>query len=251
MAGLSRRFREAGYALPKYMLPLAAGTCFDYALASFEHCFAEEFIFVVRDEASTADFVRRRCERLALKFTVIELTAPTAGQADTVEIGINAAQVGSEQAITIFNIDTFRPGYRPPGPASQGDGFLEVFEGEGSNWSFVEPRRSGGCGVLRTTEKDPISRLCCTGLYFFRTAGDFRWALARERTGPDRRLGELYVAPIYNHLIKAGRDIRFSLIDGSAVAFCGVPEEYVKLRDNPRSLPSLPGDGGTLRGRGL
>ena len=240
MAGLSRRFREAGYALPKYMLPLGEATCFDYAIASFEQCFAqEEFIFVIRDEASTADFVRHRCERLALKFTIIALATTTAGQAETVEMGIDAADVAADRDIAIFNIDTFRPGYRPPSAASRGDGFLEVFEGDGNNWSFVEPRPSSACGVLRTTEKDPISRLCCTGLYYFSRADDFRWALARERTSPGRRLRELYVAPIYNHLIKAGRDIRFNLIDASAVVFCGVPEEYVRLRDNPLELPAL------------
>ena len=29
MAGLSRRFSEAGYDQPKYMLPLEGGPCFD------------------------------------------------------------------------------------------------------------------------------------------------------------------------------------------------------------------------------
>jgi hypothetical protein len=39
-------------------------------------------------------------------------------------------------------------------------------------------------------------------------------------------LTELYVAPIYNLLIRRGADIRFHVIDESEVIFCGVPSEY-------------------------
>ena len=38
--------------------------------------------------------------------------------------------------------------------------------------------------------------------------------------------GELYVAPLYNHLIAAGQDIRFTEIAPDEVIFCGIPAEY-------------------------
>lgn len=39
MAGLSRRFAEAGYAQPKYMLPLPGGSVFAHAVGSFREYF--------------------------------------------------------------------------------------------------------------------------------------------------------------------------------------------------------------------
>lgn len=234
MAGLSRRFTDAGYPLPKYMLPLWDGTCFDYAVGSFAGLFASErFLFVVRSAMETPAFVAARSAALGIaQHDVVVLDEPTAGQGETVEIGIDRAGIADGEALTIFNIDTFRPGFSPPA-TEIGDGYLEVFRGSGSNWSFVAPAADGSNRVSRTTEKDPISDLCCTGLYQFARAGDFRAALAVERVNEHRALAELYVAPIYNHLIAGGKDIRYTTIEPDEVIFCGVPAEYEALRAGP------------------
>lgn len=88
--------------------------------------------------------------------------------------------------------------------------------------------------AARTTEKIPICDLCCTGLYNFRSVDDFRYALAAERASPSS--AELYVAPIYNHLIRLGRDIRYTVIERDEVIFCGVPQEYDALANDRNSL---------------
>ena len=43
-------------------------------------------------------------------------------------------------------------------------------------------------------------------------------------------LRELYIAPLYNLLIREGRDIRYELIPRDSVIFCGVPAEYDEFR---------------------
>jgi hypothetical protein len=48
-----------------------------------------------------------------------------------------------------------------------GEGYLEVFRGEGDNWSFVRPIAEESTQIDLTTENTPISDLCCTGLYHF------------------------------------------------------------------------------------
>jgi hypothetical protein len=139
---------------------------------------------------------------------------------------------GWSGALTIFNIDTFRPGFAFPGePLASADGWLEVFRGAGANWSYVKPAPGPGPWALETAEKRPISDLCCTGLYHFARAADFRAALAAERCAPQAR--ELYVAPLYNHLIAAGARIGWRLIERSEVAFCGTPAEYEGLNSSP------------------
>ena len=230
MAGLSRRFTQAGYTVPKYMLPVGRTTVFAHAVGSFSELFANTpFLFIARHVADTEAFLRRECASLGIADARIAmLEQETAGQAETVELGLEQAGVGDDEPVTIFNIDTFRARYAYPDAAwfAASDGYLEVFRGSGANWSYVGPAEDGGGEplVARTTEKQPISDLCCDGLYHFARAGDFRSALAQERASPT--LPELYVAPLYNHLIHAGRRVHYEVVPEEVITFCGVPAEY-------------------------
>jgi hypothetical protein len=226
MAGRSQRFYDAGYDRPKFMLELAGRSVFAHAVASFEAAYAATpFLFIAAAEA--APFVRAEARALGIAdFEVASLAAPTAGQAETVERGVEA--VGWSGPLTIFNIDTFRPGFAfPPEPLASADGWLEVFRGEGANWSYVKPAPSLEPWALETAEKKPISDLCCTGLYHFARTAEFLEALAAERAAP--QAAELYVAPLYNHLIARGRRVGWRLIEAHEVVFCGTPAEYRAL----------------------
>lgn len=239
MAGLSSRFRDAGYASPKYMLPVHGHTAFDYSVGGFLDAFRnDEFYFIFREIGGIREFLEARLRALAVqKPVLIELQDVTAGQADTVMQGLRIAATQETSPLTIFNIDTFRIDFRLPPFWNNCDGYLEVFRGEGANWSFVEADQDRGHdSVKRTTEKDPISDLCCSGLYHFARFDDFAFAFFEEGIRPSTPLKERYVAPIYNHLIAAGRDIRFDLIPQSNVVFCGVPSEYENILLKPESV---------------
>jgi hypothetical protein len=226
MAGRSQRFYDAGYQLPKYRLELDGRSVFAHAVASFQADFAATpFLFIAAAEAEA--FVRAEAHALGVaEFEVVSLTSVTAGQAETVERGIDAT--GWDGPLTIFNIDTFRPGFAFPGaPLADADGWLEVFRGEGANWSYVKPAPGPEPWALETAEKKPISDLCCTGLYHFARSQDFRDALSAERLRP--QAAELYVAPLYNHLIARGQRIGWRLIGVDDVVFCGTPAEYEGL----------------------
>jgi len=228
MAGLSSRFSAAGYDGPKFMLPLGGRTVFDHAIGSFGAYFAGvPFLFIARGGGAVADFVADSCAALGIKNVQIEmLSEPTAGQAETVERGLIGAGVPEGTPITIFNIDTFRPGFQFPDQpwSASSAGYLEVFRGEGSNWSYVRPAADASDRVVETAEKRPISNLCCTGLYHFARAQDFLVSLGLERRMPST--AELYVAPLYNHLIREGMAIHYRLVPPSEIVFCGVPSEY-------------------------
>jgi hypothetical protein len=230
MAGRSQRFYDAGYDRPKFMLQLSGRSVFAHAVGSFEAAFADTpFLFIAAAEA--APFVRQEARALGVaQFEVVSLSSPTAGQAETVERGVEA--LGWAGPLAIFNIDTFRPGFALPGePLASADGWLEVFRGSGANWSYVKPAPGPEPWALETAEKRPISDLCCTGLYHFARAADFHAALAAERAAP--QASELYVAPLYNHLIAAGRRIGWRLVEADEVVFCGTPAEYEALKERP------------------
>jgi len=232
MAGLSRRFSDAGYAMPKYMLQARGRSVFAHAVASFEAYFETlPFFFALRDVQGTADFVAAECRALGIRDArIVVLDAPTSGQAETVALGLERGSVPRSEPLTIFNIDTFRPGFRYPTgfDVTAIGGYLEVFRGSGANWSYVRPSAPGSDRVAETTEKVPISDLCCTGLYHFGSAGLFLDAYRPFRDGAAEAMGlkETYVAPMYNLLLREGRDIRYAVVDPDEVIFCGVPAEY-------------------------
>jgi hypothetical protein len=232
MAGLSSRFFNAGYVLPKYMLDAHGQTLFAHAVNSFSLYFDTHFfLFIVRDLYDTEYFVQKECNKLGIKnYQIIVLYNNTNGQADTVRLGLKAANI-LNQSITIFNIDTFRPGFIFPDFIENCDGYLEVFKGQGDNWSFVKAIDNSQ-RVIETAEKKPISNLCSTGLYYFKSSDNFMCAFEKESKKDSSELcnGEIYVAPMYNDLIKNNKDIRYHLIHDNEVIFCGVPEEYENFK---------------------
>lgn len=245
MAGVSRRFKDAGYSLPKFMLDAHGHSLFEHAVNSFQRYFDEEhFVFVHQDSPAISTFLNDKLEELGIRrATTVALPKPTRGQAETVAAGLDYVHAEGHQPLTIFNIDTFRPGFAHDVDALRADGYLETFIGDGENWSFVKADANGR--VTETTEKRRISPYCCTGLYHFSQARLFMEAFDVESRRGTQELvgGELYVAPLYNRLIQQNLRIAFTVIDRSAVVFCGVPAEYnAFLRSSHRTIGRLEGD---------
>ncbi len=232
MAGLSLRFQKAGYTEPKFKLSLAGQSVFSYAVRSFESYFhKDEFLFIYRTENGIENFISKECKSMGIERPILAgLSGPTRGQAETVFQGLEVAKIDEEKAITIFNIDTFRPHFRFPEDLNLNviDGYLEVFRGSGPNWSYVRPFSRENRRVLETSEKVVISDLCCTGLYYFRKVDLFKTAFTQHVS--NGYLGELYVAPLYNILIRSGSNIHYHEIKSDQVNFCGVPAEYEALK---------------------
>ncbi|WP_110630662.1 glycosyltransferase family 2 protein [Salinicola salarius] len=229
MVGASSRFFKAGYDRPKYQLPLWGETVFYWVMRSFHKYFDQQtFLFILRDDYQARDFVQAEIHRLGISdFSIVVLDAMTQGQADTVAHGL--CDVADEEPITIFNIDTLRYDFELPDFINDSDGYLEVFHGEGDHWSFVGP--GVDFTVLRTTEKDRISDLCSDGLYHFASKALFLSAFENAVQNDIKSKGEFYVAPLYNFLIQAGKDIRYLEVSSLNIDFCGTPDEYEALVD--------------------
>lgn len=238
MAGLSQRFFTAGYEKPKYMLEIDGFPVFDYALRSFEGRFgSEDFLIVCRPEYSTPEFVASRLAANGVEARTVVLEHNTRGQAETVALGLDRLACDDATPLTIFNIDSFRPGFSMTDDEYAADGYLETFLGAGEAWSFVEPAGHGIAG--RVTEKVRISDECCTGLYYFRTCALFRQAYADECACPSQHLSEHYVAPVYNQMMARGMTVRYRTIPLEDVIFCGVPAEYEALMADHSCLTRL------------
>lgn len=231
MAGNSSRFFKSGFTVPKYQLELWGAPMFDWVLKSFEKYHkTDEFRFVVRSDFQAADFVAARCNYVGIKnFSIIELDYETKGQADTVRLGLSSVNI--DEPIYIFNADSFHLNFTKPEIELNVGGVLDVFEGEGLHWSFVEPDDTSPLPnrVKRTTEKVRISNLCSDGMYIFSSANQFLEAFNRGAEMVSAQSGEIYIAPLYNELIAQGIDVVYRVIDSSQLYFCGTPDEYQYL----------------------
>ncbi len=235
MAGLSSRFAKGGYTLPKYMLYIKDKSLFNLAVSSFEKYFKScKFVFVARDVYDTPRFISEECNLLGIDDYEVVVTEPTRGQAETVYKGIKGAYLSDDESILIFNIDTFRPGFSFPTDIESWDGYLECFEGDGANWSYAKTEDgTPNSKVIETAEKKEISNFCSTGIYYFRNALNFINAYHENEMTPINGVKELYVAPLYNFLIRDEKNIHVDIIKRADVIFCGVPDEYVDyLKDN-------------------
>jgi|TARA_B100000768_G_C11284313_1_gene381009 hypothetical protein len=233
MAGKSSRFFDAGYDLPKFMLPLgASSTLFEESVKSFDRYFDSDiFIFIVREEHLRYDFIEQKCIDLGIKtFEIISLFEDTNGQADTVYLGLEKlGLLNSQEEIYIFNIDSIRKNFIKPGEIFLKNtyGYLEVFIDQGHHWSFIEPMDS--LYVKRTTEKVKVSDLCSNGLYYFKSVDLF------SRTFMDcsitNEFKELFVAPMYNILIEQNKPVKYLLLEDKETLFAGIPLEYEELKN--------------------
>jgi dTDP-glucose pyrophosphorylase len=98
-------------------------------------------------------------------------------------------------------------------------GFLQVFTDTDERWSFV--CCDDDMRVTAVAEKIPISNNACTGLYYFRSASLF---LSLFDKLPRIDGGELFVAPMYNELVKRGELV---LAKPVRKYWCfGTPEDY-------------------------
>lgn len=228
MAGRSQRFKDAGFSQPKWQLPINDKTILEYVFLSLRGLGDDEPILVVSRETSEGmQLIEEAAEKTQVnnRIQIENLSDPTRGQAETVYQGLLQNSTHHDEPVTIFNVDTLRPGYKPTLRQLASDGWLECFIGEGDAWSFVLPAEDGSGKVKRVTEKERISELCCTGMYYFAARSIFDWAYMKQLA--DNPYPELYVAPLFNHLIQGGLDVSFDRVSSSLVHLCGSPADYI------------------------
>jgi hypothetical protein len=188
---------------------------------------SETFLLIHLDRPGVAEFVRARAEAIGIRnLRMVALTEPTRGQAETVWLGLERLAVPDAEPVTIFNIDTIRPGVRKAAFDGKA-GWLECFVGEGDHWSFVRPVDPSNPPeglVAEVVEKRRISPLCCSGLYHFGSVHLFNEAFHREAASSSE--SELYVAPMYRHLIALGWLVSYGMAPAQSIFFSGTPAEY-------------------------
>ncbi len=230
MAGFGRRFLDAGYALPKYRIEAHGQPLFFWSIVSLRQFIRDNarFNFVVRGADEASDFIQAEAAKLGIAHcTVIELDAPTDGQATTAMLARD--HIADRTApMLIYNIDTFtHPDLLNPSDV-RGAGWIPCFDAPGEGWSFAAADAHGRVSEVR--EKVRISNHATIGLYWFDSFTRYEDSYTRHYADPaNLEKGERYVAPIYNRLISDGADVYVHDIPFNAAIPLGTPAEVERF----------------------
>ncbi len=234
-AGEGRRFRDAGFTAEKFEIEARGHTLMYWALKSLPLDMAQRIVVVgqsakrepleravraaLRDLGHSDAFVAPR-----LAFAWVERT--TRGQAETVLHAKPALGALWERAPgVVYNVDTYfessRLKQRLMGFWHSGDaGLMGLFESRDPKMSFarIEHHR-----VVETAEKKVISSFASTGLYAFRSLALLEEALIAAGDQVIAEFRELYIAPLYNHVLKNHGTVGYDLAE--TVHPIGTPDE--------------------------
>lgn len=225
MAGMGSRFRKAGYDCPKYMIEAKGKTLFEWSMDSligYNH-YVSKYVFVVRKEDKAEKFIREKMHKYGINdVEIVEIDYLTDGQATTCMLAIPYCDLN--EAIMVYNIDTYVEPYEMKYEDISGDGNIPCFHAEGDHWSFVKLDQNGKAVEVR--EKKRISDNCTLGAYYFSSASLYK-SLYEEYYKDDSKIekNEKYIAPLYNFMIEKGMSVTISVIDKKKVHVLGTPEE--------------------------
>jgi dTDP-glucose pyrophosphorylase len=226
MAGEGSRFKKAGINQEKYELIVRNKSMFEYAMESISNFYNHEFIFVTRSSHNSRSFIQEKCELLGInKYSIVELTEPTSGQATT---ALKAKpHVERHESIVIYNIDTYVEDNHLTPKSLDGDGCIPVFQTDGGSWSFVSVDKSDH--ATEVAEKRPISSLASLGLYYFDCWEWFESALDAAGESVESEYGERYIAPLYNWLIDNNLDVTVQRVPRTAIHILGTPDDVLEF----------------------
>lgn len=240
MAGRYQRFRDAGYATPKFVLPYRGKTTLEHVVGEMVNSPGGKGVFgrVVlvaneRDRASAGE-VSRVLECLGLADRSHVAWVPdTKGQAHTASLGVDVLERvwgmrELETPVLFHNIDTILMGrdYRAIAAefACGVDGYVDCIDSDKPQYSYVRTQ-PGSNAAVEVREKVVISRNATTGLYGFASGAKYRrWAAGVDYAN------EFYISDVYRAMLREGRRIVVNTSHaGHETIIVGTPAEYEAL----------------------
>lgn len=213
-AGSGKRFREAGYAVPKPLIPINK---VPMILEVMDNVFPpnhdHRFIVISMMGDGVADILDGAAVRIALP-------RPTSGAAETC---LKAAyRIDNDDELLICNCDQLVDGGIEPLLETDGDAAILTMEKhDDPRWSYVTTECNE---VVAVYEKQPVSDRATTGHYWWRRGRDFVKAATDMIERDDRVNGEFYVAPVFNHFDGVIREVKVESY-GGVFHGLGTPED--------------------------
>ena len=207
MAGRGSRFADAGYTLPKPLIPVHGVPMIKVVTDNLAPKCEHRFIYVCQQAHIEQYDLIPKLKSYAKNVEVIGINGITDGQVCTALLAKKffdndepLMNANSDQFID-FDINE----YLDEMNARDLDGMIMTMKSQDPKWSYAKTDENGL--VVETAEKKVISPDATVGIFNFKRGSDLVWA-AEKMIAEDLRVnGEFYTCPAYNYLISAGRKI--------------------------------------------
>ena len=207
MAGRGSRFVEAGYTLPKPLIPIHGVPMIKVVMDNLTPKVEHRFIFVAQQEHIDQYDLMPKLKSYAKNVEVIGINGITEGQVCTALLAKKffdndepLMNANSDQYIDI-DINEYLETMR----SRNLDGMIMTMKSQDPKWSYAKTDENGI--VVETAEKKAISPDATVGIFNFKRGSDLVHSAEQMIKDDIRVNGEFYTCPAYNYLIRAGKKI--------------------------------------------
>lgn len=224
MNGKGQRFKDAGYAVPKPLLPFQGKPLIQWVIG----CMPKDsfLLFVLRK-----DLVEPMRKEMKGMFGRVVLEKETSGPTETLLQPDVLDYIDCAEELLIADCDSY---FKKPSELTyalaeyrlkNAQGGVTVRQTRDKACSFAKINVEGD--VVETREKDPFTDWSTTGPYWFRTGERF---VTYARRSLEK--GHPSISPIYNEVIAAGGRVASYPVE--TFIHLGTPEAYEKYNRSPR-----------------
>lgn len=226
MAGLNTRFHDAGFDIPKYLLPWEDHAVVTEILKKLtkDHKFDEIYLLANKRDRYFRLQLLEAIEPLGLTEENICYIGDTSGQAHTALIGAGLIK-NKSRSFFIHNADTIITN-RKFDEINESFNFcsawVDTFVANSPAYSYV---RVDDGRVIDIIEKKPISPYASSGLYCFASAALYEQEFYKAKEKIVNR--ELYVSDILKNMIDNQHEVWTNELDHNMETIVlGTPQEY-------------------------
>lgn len=206
MAGHGSRFANAGYLDPKPLIPVLGKPMISWVIQNLRPNQTHRFIFICQADHIQNYPLRQLLEKEAPECIIIEVGEVTQGAACTVLLA--KQYIDNDNPLMIANCDQFIDvninDYLET-MDSRVDGLIMTMSERDPKWSYVGFNEQGQ--ISKVVEKEVVSDEATVGIYNYQHGGDFVRAAQHMIDQNLRVNNEFYVAPAYNEMIAADKNI--------------------------------------------
>ena len=239
MAGRGSRFANAGYTLPKPLIPIHDKPMIECVTKNIIPKKEHRFIYLCQEEHIRKYDLINKLKSISPSCIILSVNGITEGAACTVLLA--EKYIDNESQLMIANSDQYiDEDINKYLKAGEGyDGLIMTMTASDPKWSFIKYNKENLVNMVR--EKEVISNEATVGIYNFRKGSDFvKYAKPMIQKGI-RVNNEFYVAPVYNEMIEDGKRITFYNIgsENNGMYGLGIPSDLDKFLKNPISKKNI------------
>lgn len=237
MAGRGSRFANAGYTIPKPLIPVHGIPMIKVVVDNLAPKCEHRFIFIAQNEHIAKYDLNTKLKSYAKNVEIIGIDGITEGQVCSVLLAKKffdndepLMSANSDQWID-FDINEYLDAMQQ----KDLDGMIMTMKANDPKWSYAKTDENGF--VTETAEKKVISTDATVGIYNFKHGKDLVRSAEQMIKDDIRVNGEFYTCPAYNYLIKEGKKIGIYSIgeEYNGMYGLGIPSDLEKFLQNPIS----------------